>query len=117
EAGGGSGLGEEGSLGFGAVAGDEVWDQQGRVRLRIGPLARDQYDQFLPGGRSFDALRALTRFFGNDQFDFEVQLVLAREDAPAFRLDGDDTPLPLGWCTWLRTSPLDRDPDDARFLL
>jgi type VI secretion system protein ImpH len=110
-------LGDElGTLGGGAVAGDEVWDQQGRVRVRIGPLTRRRYDEFLPGGASHEALRALTRFFGNDQFDFEIQLVLARDEAPAFRL-GDDVPLPLGWCTWLRTAPLDHDPDDALFTL
>ena len=45
---------------------------------------------FLPGGAAHEALRALTRFFGNDQFDFEVQLVLARDEAPQFRLDADD---------------------------
>ena len=111
-------LGDElGTLGGGAVAGDEVWDQQGRVRVRIGPLTRQRYDEFLPGGASHDALRALTRFFGNDQFDFEIQLVLTREEAPAFQLGGDDAPLPLGWCTWLRTAPLDHDPDDALFTL
>ena len=111
-------LGDDlGTLGGGAVAGDEVWDQQGRVRVRIGPLTRSRYNQFLPGGASHEALRALTRFFGNDQFDFEVQLVLARDEAPAFQLGGDDTPLPLGWCTWLRTAPLDHDPDDALFTL
>jgi type VI secretion system protein ImpH len=104
-------------LGGGAVAGDEVWDQQGRVRLRIGPLVRRRYDEFLPGGASHDALRALTRFFGNDQFDFEIQLVLVRDDAPPCRLDEDDAPLPLGWCTWLHTAPLNRDPDDACFTL
>jgi type VI secretion system protein ImpH len=111
-------LGEEDSaLGGGAVAGDGVWDQQGRVRVRIGPLSRRRYDEFLPGGASHDALRALTRFFGNDQFDFEIQLVLARDEAPPFRLDADATPLPLGWVTWLRTVPLERDPDDALFTL
>lgn len=110
----GDGLSE---LGGGAVAGDGVWDQQGRVRVRIGPLTRRRYDEFLPGGASHDALRALTRFFGNDQFDFEIQLVLARDEAPAFRLDSDAAPLPLGWATWLRTAPLERDPDDALFTL
>jgi type VI secretion system protein ImpH len=104
------------ALGLGAVAGDEVWDQQARVRIRIGPLTRAKYDEFLPGGASHEALRALTRFFGNDQFDFEVQLVLAREEAPVFRL-GADAPSPLGWATWLRTAPLARDPDDALFTL
>lgn len=111
-------LGEgDGGLGSGAVAGDEIWDQQGRVRLRIGPLPRRRYDEFLPGGASHDALKALTRFFGDDQFDFEIQLVLARDETPACRLDADDVPLPLGWATWLRTAPLDRDPDDAVFTL
>lgn len=115
-----SALGEGGmriSLGQGAVAGDEIWDQQSRVRIRIGPLARAAYDAFLPGGASHEALRALTRFFGNDQFDFEVQLVLARDDAPPLQLGADDTPIPLGWVTWLRNAPLDRDPDDAIFAL
>ena len=111
-------LGDEMSgLGSGAVAGDEVWDQQGRVRVRIGPLTRARYDEFLPGGASHDALRALTRFYANDQFDFEIQLVLAREEAPVCRLDADAPPLPLGWATWLRTAPLQRDPDDALFTL
>jgi type VI secretion system protein ImpH len=111
-------LGEEmGSLGGGAVAGDEVWDQQGRVRVRIGPLTRRRYDEFLPGGESHEALRALTRFFGNDQFDFEIQLILARDEAPVCQLDADAAPLPLGWCTWLRTAPLERDPEDAVFTL
>jgi type VI secretion system protein ImpH len=111
-------LGEElGALGGGAVAGDEVWDQQGRVRIRIGPLTRRQYDDFLPGGEAHEALRALTRFFANDQFDFEIQLVLARDEAPVCQLDSDAPALPLGWATWLRTAPLERDPDDAVFAL
>jgi type VI secretion system protein ImpH len=115
-----SALGEGGmriSLGQGAVAGDEIWDQQARVRIRIGPLARSAYDAFRPGGASHEALRALTRFFGNDQFDFEVQLVLARDDAPPLELGADDAPIPLGWVTWLRNAPLQRDPDDAIFAL
>jgi type VI secretion system protein ImpH len=102
---------------LGAVAGNEVWDQQGRVRVRIGPLTRRAYDEFLPGGQSYEALRALTRFYGNDQFDFEIQLVLARAEAPPLFLDADAAPLALGWCTWLKTAPLDRDPDDALFTL
>jgi type VI secretion system protein ImpH len=108
---------DDGFLGGGAVAGDEVWDQQGRVRVRIGPLTRRRYTEFLPGGELHEALRALTRFFANDQFDFEIQLVLARDEAPPCRLDAESEPLPLGWCTWLRTSPLERDPDDALFAL
>jgi type VI secretion system protein ImpH len=112
------GSGPSSQLGLGAVAGDELWDPQSRVRVRLGPLSRAQYDQFLPGGRAHDELRALTRFFGNDQLDFEIQLVLDREDVPPCTLGDDDTPpLPLGWCTWIRTAPFGRDPDETTFTL
>ena len=100
-------------LGRGAVVGDEVWDPQARVRLRLGPLTRRQYDRFLPGGNAYEPLRALTRFYSGDQFDFEIQLVLARDEVPACVL-GDGAPgTPLGWCTWMRSRPFGRDPDDT----
>ncbi|MDH3255195.1 MAG: type VI secretion system baseplate subunit TssG, partial [Acidobacteriota bacterium] len=83
-------------LGMGAVVGDEVWDQQARVRIKLGPLTRKQFDQFLPTGSAYESLRALTRFFSGDQFDFEIQLVLARDDVPACVLGADDeSALPL----------------------
>lgn len=109
-------LGDETSpsaqLGFGAVAGDEIWDQQSKVRVRIGPLDRERYDDFLPTGSAHEPLAAICRFFANDQIDFEIQLVLARDEVPSFQLGAAET-LPLSWCTWLRTSPLTRDPDDT----
>ena len=103
-------------LGLGAVAGDEIWDQQSRARVRVGPLSRRQYDEFLPGGSAYEPLRALARLYTNDLIDFEIQLVLDRNDVPPCRL-GDERPLPLSWCTWLTTKPLGRDPDDSVFML
>jgi type VI secretion system protein ImpH len=109
---------ESAQLGHGAVAGDETWDQQSRVRITLGPLSRRQYDSFLPGGNAHEPLRAVTRFFGDDQFDFEVQLVLARDEVPGVRLgmEGVDA-APLGWSTWLRTTMPEHDPADAVFTL
>ncbi len=109
-------LGDEESmsnqLGLGAVAGDEIWDAQTCVRLRVGPLSRQRYNSFLPGGRDHDTLRSLARFFSHDQFDFELQLVLAREDVPGLVL-GEVGAQPLGWSTWLRTREFERDADET----
>ena len=111
-------LGEErgasNQLGLGAVAGDEIWDQQARVRIRLGPLTREQYDQFLPTGDAYPSLQTLTRFFSNGQFDFEMQLVLARDEVPGCVIGAEeDDAVPLGWCTWMRSKPFSRDPDEA----
>lgn len=105
---------ESAQLGLGAVAGDEIWDQQSRVRIRLGPLTRQQYDQFLPDGSAHEPLRSLVRFFGGEQFDFDIQLVLMRDDVPGVTLGADDQGAPpLGWCTWIRSAPFARNPDDT----
>lgn len=110
-------LGEERGLstqlGLGSVAGDEVWDQQTRVRVRMGPLSTAQYADFLPTGSAHELLRWLVRFFSRDAFDFELQLVLTREEVPGFVLGEETGPQPLGWATWIRTKPLARDPDET----
>jgi type VI secretion system protein ImpH len=104
-------LGASTQLGLGAVVGDEVWDHQMRVRIRIGPLARTQFDTFLPGGSAHEPLRALVRFFSHDQFDFEIQLVLARDEVPGCVLGVGEQP--LGLSTWIRTTALARDADET----
>ncbi len=105
-----------GGLGEGLAVGDEIWDPQARVQLKIGPLRRNEYDDFLPGGSSYTALKGITQFFGDGQFDFEVQLILHREDVPGIVLGADEekTP-PLGWCTWIRTQPFSRHADETTF--
>lgn len=107
-------------LGEGTVVGDEIWDPQARVRIRVGPLSRERYDEFLPGESAHEALRTLARFFADGQYDFEVQLVLAREEVPGIVL-GDETEQdqapPLGWCTWIRTEAFDRDADETTLTL
>jgi type VI secretion system protein ImpH len=101
-------------LGAGCPVGDELWDPQARVRLRIGPLRRAQFEDFLPRGSGHKALRELTHFYGGDGFEFEAQLVLDRRDVPPARLGADSGEgLPLGWGTWLCTRPMNRDPDDT----
>ncbi|MGN6392878.1 MAG: type VI secretion system baseplate subunit TssG [Gemmatimonadales bacterium] len=100
-------------LGGGAVVGDEVWDPPARIRIRLGPLTRRQYDQFLPGAAAHEPLRTLTRFFSGDQVDFEVQLVLVRDEVPGCMLGAPEPGTPLGWCTWMRSRPFSRDPDDT----
>lgn len=101
-------------LGQGAVVGDAVWDHQSRIRLRIGPLSLARYTDFLPGGDARAALQAIVRFYTNDTLEAEIQLVLERSQVPCVHLDFDSKqPTRLGWVSWARTAPLDRDPDDA----
>jgi type VI secretion system protein ImpH len=101
-------------LGWGAVVGDEIWDQQSRIRLRLGPVTFEQYRDFLPDGSAWGELRAITRFFTRDEFDVEVQFVLRREDVPPCELGDETAGAPrLGWSTWVKSAPFQRDCDDT----
>jgi type VI secretion system protein ImpH len=99
-------------LGMGAVAGDQVWDHSSKARIRVGPVPLKRYREFLPGASAYQALAALARFYSGGQIDFDVQLVLARAEVPQYELGGEDE-LPLGLCSWAKTSEFEHDPDDA----
>ena len=105
---------DSGELGFGAVVGDEMWNQQSRVRIVIGPLTLERYADFLPDGQSFEPLRGWVRFFSNDEWDFELKLILEREQVPACTLGADGVSGPqLGWVSWVKSAPFQRDPGDT----
>ncbi len=106
---------DDGRLGFGVV-GDAVWDPQARVRLRLGPLTRAQFDEFLPGGAAHTALAELARLYSDEQVGVEAQLVLARDEVPGVELGAENVPT-LGFGTWLRVRPMQRDPDETVLLL
>ncbi|MDE3136169.1 MAG: type VI secretion system baseplate subunit TssG [Acidobacteriota bacterium] len=106
--------GESQQLGGGAVVGDQIWDQQSRARIKLGPMSLAQYREFLPDGSAFGPLRSIARFFVNDGVDFEVQLILKREEVPNCQIDLDGEARPrLGWASWLKSAPLGRDPGDT----
>jgi len=101
-------------LGVGVVVGDEVWDQQSRVRIKLGPMPLSRYLEFLPEGSAYGPLRAFTRFFSNDEFDFEVELILKREDVPSCEVGAQGEAAPqLGWVTWLKSAPFEREACDT----
>jgi type VI secretion system protein ImpH len=100
-------------LGWGALVGDEIWDPQGRVRVRMGPLTRTQYDRLLPTGEDHAKVRRLVRLFGHGQFDFELQLVLVRDDVPGVVIGSEDEGQKLGWSTWVRTVPRVADAEET----
>ncbi|QEH33815.1 hypothetical protein OJF2_23450 [Aquisphaera giovannonii] len=105
-----------------AVIGDRVWDIQSKFRLRIGPLAYDEFLDLLPDRspiqerKTLFLLTQVVRLYVGVELDYDNQLVLRRSDVPHCRLDGaGGFGARLGWNTWLHGLPLDRDPDDAVF--
>lgn len=104
------------ALGVTAIAGNRVWDQQARFRLRLGPLTFAEFRRFLPAGKAFRPFVQFTRYVVGQEFDFDVQLILKAEEVPRCRLGGKAEGAPqLGWSTWLKTKEFTKDAEDAVF--
>lgn len=97
-----------GSLGLNAVMGQQLWDRQLSIRIRMGPMKLSDYERMLPNGDSFQRLRAWILNYCGTQFFWDLQLVLAAAEIPKCQLGGGAK---LGWTTWLTSKPVERDSD------
>lgn len=75
-------------LGESACVGERLWERQTRMRLTIGPLRRARYRALLPDGEAAHALRKLLHYWCGMSTEFEIQLLLHRDDVQPARLDG-----------------------------
>lgn len=117
-----SAAGSNNRLGVDTVAGERIRDVQGKFRLRIGPLDRARFTEFLPDRtptperKGFFLLLHLTRLYVGPELAFDVQLVLRAADVPECQLQDDGALGPrLGWNTWLRSYEPTEDADNAVF--
>jgi type VI secretion system protein ImpH len=95
-------------IGSSLILGRKVWDSQNKFRIVVGPLGYDDYRRFLPGGDSLKRLLAWVRTYAGLALDWDVRLILKKEEVPPLRLGG---PLRVGWSTWLTSATPRRDPD------
>lgn len=105
----GGAAGGRSTLGQGVVIGQRVRDAQSRFRIAIGPMDLDRYQDFLPGGHSLVRLIDWVRNYVGFEFDWELQLVLARDEVPGICLGREGQ---LGWTSWLGARRALTDADD-----
>ncbi len=98
------------ALGETATLGERCWSVQHKIRIRLGPLEYSQFNTFLPGEALSDRLIAIVRAYTNEEFDWDLQLILEADEVPEFGL-GSGTR--LGWNSWLGKDDRAQDADDA----
>ena len=107
-------------LGEDLYLGAEITLVQSKIRIRLGPMSREAYEEFLPHRVGFQRLADLVHFAVGEELDFEVQLSLRAADVPTIRL-GDTGPdaCRLGWSSWVgdeqRSHPAEDAMIDPRF--
>jgi type VI secretion system protein ImpH len=85
-----------GTLGRTAVVGRRVFTRDQKFRITLGPLSRDEFERTLPASGALDALVSLVRLYTNDEWAWDVRLVLSPEATERAQLARGSR---LGWTT------------------
>jgi type VI secretion system protein ImpH len=87
-------------LGETAYVGQEIADRMGKFRLQLGPLTQADFLRFTPGNPGYAKLVTLTELYVTEPFEYEVELILAPNQAQTVCL-GDPVRSVLGVTTWV----------------
>jgi type VI secretion system protein ImpH len=98
-------------LGMTTVLGKKVWNCQHKFRIVIGPVGFSQFEHMLPGGDSVDRLIAWVRNYAGLAFNWDVNLILKKDEVPSLKLGRQSK---LGWTTWLSSRPPKHDDNQLK---
>ncbi len=92
------------SLGQSAMLGARGWIAQGKIRILLGPLNKDQFYRFAPGTKSLTAMNDMVQLYLGLEHDYEFVIEVKRADLPNKIMLNTKAPPILNWNTWLSTS-------------
>ncbi len=106
-------------LDTGMALGSRIWRRDLTVTIRLGPLDKTQYDDFLSGGAGAVALRKVLSMFETPTLTYKIQLVLRTEDVHGIQLSGSSSiqPARLGIDSFLLSSEACAERDDLYYLI
>jgi type VI secretion system protein ImpH len=89
---------ETGRLGTTAIVGARVFSRGHKFRIAIGPVPRSELERVLPSSSTLETLAALVRLYTNDEWEWDLRLVLAPDATERMTLGRGAR---LGWTTRL----------------
>ena len=92
---------ETGLLGQTMVIGSKTWECQSKFRLTFGPMNLEDFERMLPSQEALERLKAWVKNYVGLEFEWEVNLILKKEEIPPTKLGESGQ---LGWTTWMGKS-------------
>jgi type VI secretion system protein ImpH len=102
-------LGSATGLGLGTSIGTQVFSHAAKFRLKIGPMRLSDFKRLMPGQILLKLVEDVVRNYVGDTYDWDMNLVLAKDEVPKSQLGADTA---LGHTSWLGVRTEDSDADD-----
>lgn len=100
-------------IGVNAIAGAHVPDRAGQCRIVVGPVRYPDFLSLEGGQPRIERLHKLIRLYLGPVLDYDIQIILDRRDVPQTQLGGIGAAPRVGWNSWARHAPADRDSTEA----
>lgn len=100
------------TLGDNVIVGTRIWEAHQKFRIIFGPLSFETFKMFLPGNHSLKILIDMVRNYIGDVFNWDLQLILKKEEVPSLTINGHQQ---LGYTTWALSGMKDNDADELIF--
>lgn len=90
-------------LGIDTICGNHFYANNSKFRVNMGPMEYNNFQRLLPTGDMFGSAFTLVRYMVGMEYEFDIRLMLKREEVPVCML-GEESPAPplLGWTTWVK---------------
>lgn len=98
-----------GHLGHNVIVGSSIWSRQHKFRIIMGPMPLQDYQHILESLATRKQIVAIVRNYIGLELDWEINLVLRRDQVPGAQLGSHSR---LGWSSWLGARTADSDADD-----
>ena len=97
--------GQNSCLGRSVMLGHKGWFAQGKIRVILGPLNKEQLRRFAPGTSALRSLNELVRLYVGMEIEYDYIIRAKRSDLPdRIELTKKNPPI-IGWNTWLSNKP------------
>lgn len=80
------------------ILGKRIYDNQTKFRIKIGPLELNEFESFFKSKENSKRLMEWVELYVGQEYEWDVQLILAKHSVPKFDLKGQRR---LGLTTWL----------------
>ena len=96
--------GQNAALAKSAMLGARGWIAQGKIKILLGPLNKEQFNRFAPGTKALAAMNDMVQMYLGLEHDYEFIIEVKRADLPNKITLNKKAPPILSWDTWLSTS-------------
>ncbi|MBI5657739.1 MAG: type VI secretion system baseplate subunit TssG, partial [Geobacter sp.] len=87
------------------------YECRSKFRVKLGPMGYKNFLRLLPSGSVLASSFSMIKYMTGREYEFDVSLILKRDEIPPCILGQAGLAPQLGWTTWIKSEGMTHDYD------